>query len=172
VVARRRELGVLVVGGAFAMYAVGAAKYVHTWWGAKEDVRGAVEYVAAHRSPGDVVVVTLASNYGFSLYSPGAEPEYVRAPDVSMGFVTRARGVEGAVYVRGVTEADTTAALRQAEAAARRSHGRRIWVLRTHLTPRDREAWDATFRAFGVRPRSVRVGRASVETVWAVPVRG
>ena len=88
--------------------------YVRARWLPNEDVRTAVAYVADHYRPGDVIVVSLPSSFGFSYYWPGAPIHYVKDDAVSMGFVTRVPGLRHVVYVGGLTPRDTTSAMRRA----------------------------------------------------------
>jgi hypothetical protein len=112
-------------------------------------------------------VVTLPSNYGFSAFWPGADVEYLRAHDLSEGFMTRARGVDGVVYARSVAEAETTSVLVHARRLARQRRAARIWFVRSHLHPDEFRSWNASFRTLGLRPRSVHLQQ---ETIWVVAV--
>jgi hypothetical protein len=161
---RPAVLGTLCVA---ALFVANSVHYVHTWWVPQENVRAAVEYVAAHRAPDDVIAVTLASNYGFSAYWPGSKVEYLADPSISMGFVTRVQGLSGVVYSRGVTEHDTTSLLRRSLSLAAQRGAAHVWIVRTHLYPDERAAWTATFRRDRLQPRDIHLDH---ETVWVVDV--
>jgi hypothetical protein len=159
--------GTVVTAAFVVMFAANCVPHLYQWTMPYEDVAEATTYVARHRAPNDVVVVTLASNYGFSASWPGAGVEYVRAPDLSEGFMTRARGVDGVVYARSVSEAETTSVLVHARRLARQRHATRIWFVRSHLHPDEFRSWDTSFRTLGLRPRSVHLPH---ETIWVVAV--
>jgi hypothetical protein len=159
--------GTVVTAGFALMFFASCVPHVYQWTMPYEDVAAATTYVARHRGPNDVVVVTLPSNYGFSASWPGAGVEYLRAPDLSEGFMTTARGVDGVVYARSVSEAETTSVLAHARRLARQRHAARVWFVRSHLHPDEFRSWDASFRTLGLRPRSVHLPH---ETIWVVAV--
>jgi hypothetical protein len=161
---RSALLGALCVA---ALFVASGVHYVHTWWVPEENVRAAVEYVAEHRSPDDVIAVTVASNYGFSAYWPGSQVEYVADSSISMGFVTRVKGLSGVVYAHGVTERNTTSLLRRSLALAGARHAAHVWIVRTHLYPDERAAWAATFGRVHVQRRDIHLDH---ETVWVIDV--
>jgi hypothetical protein len=161
-----RNLPIAVTMCLVVAYASTGLPYVNVWWVPKEGIRDDVAYVAQHRARRDVIVVSLPSNYGFSAYWPDADTEYMRDPAISIGFVTRVRGLRGVVYLDGVTARDTTAGLRAAFALARQQRGRRIWIVRTHLYPEERAAWRTTFHDLGLKPGSVNIGP---DAIWIVP---
>ena len=131
---------------------MGAQPYVRSHTIANEDVRDQALYVTAHAAPHDVIVVSLASNWGFAYYWPTGQParrvttadmqQYVAYfPDQPRIVVASARDVAGV---------DT--ALSQALARVRQHRCARIWLVRTHL-------------AHGEGPHGPRhcVGRATVQ---------
>lgn len=146
-----------------AVYLHGTVPYIRTRSIPNEDVRSAVHYVAGHRRPGDVVVVTLPSTYGFSYYWPESTIDFREADSVSMGFVTRVRRLPAVVYADGITATDTLEAMQHA--LRDRKAGDRIWIIRSHLEPDEARAWQRTFRALGLHPESKMVGS---EPVWII----
>jgi hypothetical protein len=144
-----------------ALYLHGSLPYIHARGIPNEDVRAAVEYVARHRRPGDIVVVTLPSTYGFSYYWPNSAIGFLEADRVSMGFVTRVRGLPDVVYTNGLTARDTLHAMQRARREVR--PGARVWIIRTHLLPDEARAWQHTFRVLRVQPKQQRAGS---EPVW------
>jgi hypothetical protein len=166
---RRRwgRRGTVVTAGFVLMFVASCVPHLYQWTMPYEDVAEAATYVARHRASNDVVVVTFPSNYGFSTSWPGAGVEYLRAPDLSEGFMTSARGVSGVVYARNASEAETTSVLVQARRLARKRDAARIWFVRSHLHPDEFRSWDASFRTLGLRPRSVHLQH---ETIWVVAV--
>lgn len=162
---RARSFAVVAAVGLVALVGANAYRSAYQWLVPEERVQDQVEYVARHRAASDVVITALASNYGLSAYWPGATTEYVLARDVSMGFTTRARGVDGVVYARQSSERDVAVALRDALDLARRNRSARLWVVRSHLLGDERAAWTKAFARFGLRPRAVPIGN---EALWVV----
>lgn len=163
--ARWRWIAISIVLVSAAGYLHGALPYVRARWIPNEDVRSATAYVARNRRPGDIIVVTMPSSFGFSYYWPGGRIQYVEDPAVSTGFVTRVSGLGGVVYVNGLGAGDTTSAMGRALAASRSKAGSRIWIIRSHLFQAEAEAWQETFRALGIDPVLKQVG---AEPVWVV----
>jgi hypothetical protein len=63
-----------LTAAAVVVFAVGAQPYVRSHTIANEDVRDQALYVTAHAAPHDVIVVSLASNWGFAYYWPTGQP--------------------------------------------------------------------------------------------------
>jgi hypothetical protein len=140
--------------------------YIRTRSLPREDARRAAVYVARHRHPGDIVVVTLPSTYGFSYYWPHADIHFVDDDAVSTGFVTRVRGLRDVVYADGVTAKDATRALQRALRALHRHESMgRIWIVRSHLLRPEAAAWQRAFRSFRLHPRTMQVG---TEPMWVI----
>jgi hypothetical protein len=162
---RRRFVALSFAVVTASLFVLGSVSYVGARWLPREDVRGALAYIDAHRRPGDVVLVTLPSSFAFAYYRSGGRTEFVDDSKVSMGFVTRVAGLRDVVYATGLTSDDTTRALRQALAGARATSGARIWIVRSHLFAGEARAWATAFGALGVQP----VARpAGAEPVWVV----
>ena len=161
---RYRLLVIVVCFLAATLFLHNSVPYVRARWLPNEDVRTAVAYVADHYRPGDVIVVSLPSSFGFSYYWPGAPIQYVKDDAVSMGFVTRVPGLRHVVYVGGLTPRDTTSAMRRALADAG-PRSPRIWIIRTHLFDAEAASWERTFRALRLHPSVKQVGS---EPLWIV----
>ena len=146
-----------------ALYVHGNVPYIRARSIPNEDARAAVDYVARHRRPGDVVVVTLPSGYGFSYYWPGSTITYRAADSVSTGFVTQVRGLPNVVYVDGLTSQDSQRAMQR---ALQEVHpGARIWIIRTHLRPKEARAWQSTFHVLRLQPEREQV---VPEVIWVL----
>jgi len=163
--ARSNVLAVGLVVLVLMMFLPGALPYVRWHSIPAEDSRSATLYVARHRQPGDVILVTLASSYGFSYYWPKTPIAYVKDDAVSMGFVTRADGVDHVVYADGLKTADTTRALQRALAEVHANHGSTIWIVRSHMYDDEAAAWRQTFRRLGVHPVAKFIG---AEPIWVL----
>jgi hypothetical protein len=164
---RRRLLALAIAVVTGALFLFGSVSYVGARWIPREDVPGAIAYIDAHRRPGDVVLVTLPSSFGYAYYR-GGRTAFIRDADVSMGFVPRVWGLPDVIYADGLAGADATRALRQALAAARARPGGRVWIVRSHLYADEAPGWTAAFAALGVQPVSQAAG---AEPVWVVRAR-
>jgi len=146
-----------------SLFVLGSVSYIRARSIPREDVPGALAYIDAHRRPGDVVLVTLPSSFGFAYYRSGGRTEFVDDATVSMGFVTRVAARRAVVYTDGLTSGDTTRALREALASARATPGARVWIIRSHLFADESRAWATAFDALGVQPE---LRPAGAEPVW------
>ena len=128
-----------------------------------EDVRTQVEYVAAHRQPGDVVVVNEMGSYGFACYWAADAPTWVPStnairwlpayPDASNIVVTTARDPSA-----------LQAALHRARTLADARDSATIWLIRSHVLEPERLMWDAALADFDVRPLPTGIEPAAVIT--------
>ena len=145
-----------VVGVAVAVLAFGGRHDVRQFAFPKEDVRTPTRYVAAHRRPGDIVVVGLGANWAFTYYwhGPGAKA-YISDDTVAAGFVTRVDGID-AIFVPA---RDRITVLATMKTAVERwaSHGGtgRIWIVRTHMAPTEQRSWTAALRELHLRATPV-----------------
>ncbi len=138
-------------------FTAGCVKYVNHTAIAQEDVRSQTEYVAAHRTAHDVILVNGSGNFGFAYYWPHGHV-VLKRDNSGAGFRGRLAGVN-AVYATDRTNAAVEAALRE---AIRRSHGPdgdgRIYIVRTHLNGGELTAWRQAFADLGVHPVKLGVG--------------
>jgi hypothetical protein len=151
-------LGV-VVAGAFLFGSVGYVRGVNV---PPEDARSQAHYVAQHRRPGDVVVVSVGANWAFAYYSPNAI-DFVKAPHLANGFVARPHGMDGVLYVPSREPADVVATLR--DALAQRGPNGRVWLVRSHVMPSEAAAWQQAEQTLHVAPQSVPAGDEPVAVV-------
>ena len=143
--------------GLAASFAVGSAPRLGDLHIVHEDVRAPTFYVAAHRTPNDVIVVNSPGNFGFSYYWPHGTIATTYS-DSGQGFHTLVPGL-GALYVPtddyGAVVATLREALARSHAAGPRS---RVFIVRSHLAASKAEVWTRAFAALGLRPRSIPVG--------------
>jgi hypothetical protein len=104
-----------------------------------EDIRAQVEYVAAHRQPGDIVLVNLSGQYGFAYYWSGDEPQFHRGGVQATGWYMDYPSRDGIVVATGRDQASVLRAVAAADAVA--GPGGRIWLVRTHVNSSEAQAW-------------------------------
>jgi hypothetical protein len=96
-----------------------------------QNVRDQIAYVAAHREPGDVILVGFPASYGFAYYWP-------RAPELTIGVPTGTTVTFSVSYprdptivvARGRAASDVAAAME--EALARAGPRNRVWIVLSH----------------------------------------
>jgi len=147
-----------------SLFGIGVAPYVYGFNIPNEGLRTQTRYVAAHRSPHDVVLVDYAASYGLAYYWPHAHLAF--RPDQSgIAFEVHVTGIQ-AVYVKHRTAEDKLSGLRDAirlwHAAPR---GGRLFIVRTHLSSGDVRDWTAAFDTLHVKPTPIPVGTQHVLVV-------
>jgi hypothetical protein len=156
----------LVAGVAMAVvlavsFTAGCRRFVDKTAISQEDARSQTEYVAAHRTSRDVILVNGSGNFGFAYYWPHGHV-VLKRDNSGAGFRGRVAGVD-AVYATDRTNAAVADALRE---ALRRAHGPdgdgRIFIVRTHLNGDEVIAWRQAFVDLGVHPTKVGVGREAL----------
>jgi hypothetical protein len=106
-----------------------------------EDVRAQTVHVRDHRLPGDVILVNAAGSYGFAYYWSDDDPTIVDDASTGPGFVPQ---YPPGARIVVATDRDLPAvgnALVRALAAGADGSGR-IWLVRSHATTAERDAWD------------------------------
>jgi hypothetical protein len=148
---------------AAAVFVVGARPYVRSHEIPPEDIRDQALYVASHYSArDDVILVNLASNWGFAYYWPIGEPARRPAPAVLQGYEAYFPDQPRIVVARSLTNGAVAAALAQALALARQHSCARVWLVRAHVEAAERLAWKLALRKQGVTPRNLGHGGLSV----------
>lgn len=137
------RVGVAVlVAAALAGFVWGAMPYVRSHPIPVEDVQQQTRYVEAHVAPDDVVVVSLASNFGFAYYwrtgDPARRPTTADREDYVAYFPAQPR----IVVANSRDLAGVQAAVSQALSRARPHACARIWLIRTHVSPSEQAAWN------------------------------
>jgi hypothetical protein len=161
---RARPVIAIVVGGVMAvLFTWSFAREVDQLGIPNENVRAQVFVVADRLTERDVVLVSSSASFGFGYYWPDASIDF--RPDSSgQGFRPEVRGVD-AIYTQGRSYPDVLGALRTAVDRWRGVEGSRLFIVRTHLTADESEAWEQAFREVGLEPRIEAVG---VETLLVV----
>lgn len=116
-----------------------------------EDIRSATEYVAAHRSPNDVIVVSSTAGYGFAFYWR-QEPLRLLAPTGNtVGWQVSLPTAPGVVFIpsrdaHGIRRGlDTAMGL-----ANQRGPDTRIWLIRSHVVDQEPDDWRSVLAAYRV----------------------
>jgi len=123
-----------------------------------ETAREQTQYVAAHSTPSDVVLVNSSGTYGFAYYWPDGKVVAITDHSVGQGFRAQVAGLN-AVYATGRTDAAVLDALR---AAVARWHaappGSRLYIVRSHVSAGEKTAWHRAFAQLGLHPRVISTG--------------
>jgi hypothetical protein len=144
-------------------FVVHAQPYVRSQLIPREDVRDQARYVAAHAAPGDVILVNLSSNWGFAYYWPTGGPSRRPDPVVLQGYEAYFADQPRIVVASNRDQAGVDTALAQALGQARQRACSRIWLVRTHLTTPERQAWRIALRA--QKLTDTRVGRDGLSVI-------
>jgi hypothetical protein len=147
---------------ALVAFVIGAQPYLRGHTIPNENVRGQTLYVAAHAAPDDVVLVSLASNWGFAYYWPIGQPARRFTPADMQQYVAYFPDQPRIVVARARDQAGVDAALSQALAKARQHRCARIWLIRTHISHGEGPAWASALSRQGqsstpVGPDGLRV---------------
>lgn len=122
-----------------------------------EDVHSEVSYLQAHFRPGDVVIVSYGASYGFAYYYP-AQPSFPSG-DGPNGHVVAYPRLPWMVVLtrrRAVDIGDALAAARAKIAAEPAGARGRIWIVRSHQTSIEVQAWNQDLA--GDKVTSIPVG--------------
>jgi hypothetical protein len=159
IVRGQRALLVTLVAVAVVGLGFGARDHVRAFVYPNENPRVQTLYVAAHGGAGDVVVVNLLANWGFTYYWPRAGTRVFTAHDtIAAGYLARVDGING-VFATGRTQVDVLASMKTAVADWRADGGRgRIWIVRTHVLGAEAAAWTRAFARLHLHPKAVTGG--------------
>jgi hypothetical protein len=113
-----------------------------------EDVRSQTDYVSRNIGPGDVVLVSSSSSYGFAYYWRDGEVVLEKKP-VGPGFLLSYPADDDIVIAADRRLEEVEPALRAAVDRAEQGSGR-IWLVRTHMVPYERKAWADAAAALGL----------------------
>lgn len=105
------------------------------------DIRFATRYVADHRSRNDVVVMSNLAWYGFAYYSEHDPVELTTPYGNAVGWWVAMPTRSDVVVVPGRDAAAIRTGLDDALRLAGRRGGARIWLIRSHVTDAELEAW-------------------------------
>jgi hypothetical protein len=144
-------------------FVVGARPYVRSHDILPEDIRDQALYVASHYSArDDVILVNMASNWGFAYYWPFGEPGRRPSHADLQGYEAYFPDQPRIVVARNHTDRAVTAALAQALALARQHSCARIWLVRAFVQPPEQIAWKLALSKEGVTPQNLGHGGLSV----------
>jgi len=143
---RHRSTAMLVAVSFLALLAVGASRTYGTPL-PNEDVRGAAEFVATHRRPGDSILVSRQAGYGFAYYWDLDRPLFVPTIIADVSFDVRYAEGSRIVVASGFAGVDIAKAFDIAEGHT--ASGGRIWIVLSHLAKHERALWLESARAMG-----------------------
>jgi hypothetical protein len=103
-----------------------------------EDVRAQVEYVAAHRQPGDVVLISIGASFGFAYYWHAEHPRFVRGGRMATGWYVDYPPGDRIVVNAGPLPADVVQGFQTAQQLAGSGT---IWIVRSHVSASELPAW-------------------------------
>lgn len=135
-----------LVGVALVVFAVGAQPYLRSHSIPNEDVRDQTVYVAARAAPSDVILVSLASNWGFAYYWPTGQPAHRFTTADMQRYVAYFPDQPRIVVANARSRAGVAHALSQALARAPQHGCARIWLVRTHVSHGEGTAWKLALR--------------------------
>jgi hypothetical protein len=137
-------VGAVVAIALLVGFGVGARPHIRQLNIPGEDVRVTTQYVAAHASPRDVIVVNSSGTWGFAYYWPRGSIRGRPYPQL----VFRAyNSAVDPIYAPDRTYPAVLATLRAALAAQHHNGpGSRIYLVRTHMDGPEHAAWDTAIK--------------------------
>jgi hypothetical protein len=148
----------VVVGGAMAvLFTLSFARQVDKLAIPNENVRAPTFAVAERRTARDVVLVNSSGTFGFSYYWPNGSVVF-RDDTSGQGFRPELSDLP-AIYARGRSYQEILAALRTAVERWRAAGGdSRLFIVRTHISRSELDAWHQAFRELDLHPHADQVG--------------
>jgi hypothetical protein len=121
--------------------------------GHDEDARAQVAYLAAHRKPGDTILVSFSGAFAFAYYWRADQPTFVRGGRLALGWHVEYPAQDRIVVAPGSTPDDVAAGF----TAARRMAGDgRLWVVLSHARNNGEDVgWQAVLAGQPVTTLSV-----------------
>jgi hypothetical protein len=150
----------VLAGVALALFGVATAPYVRSHQIPYEDIRQQAGYVAAHAGPGDPIVVSSNSNWGFAYYWPHGQPAH--RPDTAnlQGYEAYFPDQPRIIVATARNAAAIRAAMLRALAAVAPGTCGRIWLVRTHVSSGEGAAWTAVLAGLRLTPHVLPDGAA------------
>jgi hypothetical protein len=134
---------------AAAAFALHAHPYLRQHNLPHEPIGPQARAVAARAAPDDVILVSFNSSWGFGYYWPIGHPS--RTPALMIqGYIVDYPDQRRIVMARGRDAAGVDAALNQALARAPSRPGARIWLVRIHMIPAERQNWATALAGHGL----------------------
>jgi hypothetical protein len=151
----KRPVGFAVVAASLVVWVATTDRYIRSHTVPNEDVRAQVDYLNAHRHPGDVVIVGYGANWGFGYYERDVKPSF--APFPGIGYIPVYPDEPWIVQMDNRNPSDVLLALARATALAESEDrqaganaqspgpgpGVRIWIVRSHQTNTEATTWKA-----------------------------
>jgi len=104
-----------------------------------EDVRGPVQYLSAHRQPGDSIVVSSLGAYSFAYYWQPDRPLFVPTETTAVTFSVIYGAGSRILVARDATDDLVMEALDKA--AVQVTEGGRVWIVLSHVRRHERAVW-------------------------------
>jgi hypothetical protein len=146
-----RPAGAIVAVAGLVLFVAGVRPRIDQLNIPYEPAREQAQYVAAHVTPDDVVLVNSTGSFAFSYYWPGG---LVAHTDQSsgQGFRAEAKNLD-AVYAQARSNSAILEALRQAVDRWRaKPSGSRLFIVRSHVTHGEGQMWKLAFEQLGLHP--------------------
>lgn len=130
-----------------------------------EDVRTPAVFVAAHRAPGDLILVNMHSNWAFGYYWPIGTPAIEPVTSNLQQFITVFPDQPDIFVATDRTRAAVDEVVdRVAAVAAARGSGARIWFVHQHYSPAESRLYTAAVAARHLRATTVLAGSLDLIT--------
>lgn len=139
----RAALGVAVA--ATAVFLAGAIHDVRGHTIGHENIREQANFVAVHRAPDDVILVNMMSSWGFGYYWNYGPLARRPSENVDTRFLTTFPTQPQIIIASGRKLKEIRAALQRALTTAKRTNAAHIWIVKTHITIGEQQAWEIAF---------------------------
>ena len=132
-----------------------------------EDVRTPTAYVAAHRQPGDLILVNMHSNWAFAYYWPSGTPAIEPVTSNLQRFITVFPDQPGIFVATDRTEAAVNEVVDRVSAAAARAPGTRVWFVHQHYFAAESQLYTSALAEHHLRTTTVLAGSLDLLTLSA-----
>jgi hypothetical protein len=123
--------------------------------GGTEDVVSQVRYIEMNIAAEDVILVSYPAAYAFAYYWSRDAPQFVRGEQWGPGWLVHYELDASITVAQGRDSRSVTEALAKARALA--APEGRVWIVRSHVAPIERPAWDDALAGSAVE--TIHVGR-------------
>jgi hypothetical protein len=164
----RRWIGVAsaILGvAAAAFFVAGAFHDVRSHTLGNENVRAQTNFVASHRGPDDVIIVSLLSNWGFAYYWHHGPISRTPNSAVLQGYLVDLPTQPKIVFAPGRDAPGVRIALIRGLMQTDPKPGARIWLVRTHSGPTEMRAWSMALHEMNLTAEPVGPVGLTVITV-------
>jgi hypothetical protein len=125
-----------------------------------EDPRSQTRYVEHHRAPNDVVLVSYPGSYGFAYYWEPDAPTFDKNENAGPGYLPAYPADRGILVAPDRTPEGVKSALSNALSVAA-ARGGRVWLVRSHVSAGEVQAWQDAATSLGVTLEQVCVNGAT-----------